>query len=106
MLRVGINNRPSLALVGVWRGYSTSSSPPIPRRKKKGENNTTIINNTTTDTINNKIRKRWGLFGDIHFDDRTLARVVNTSEWILKTFKEQGVSQVFIFIIITKFYSL
>jgi hypothetical protein len=39
-------------------------------------------------------KKKWGLFGDIHFDDRTLPRVIKTAEWITKTFKESGVSQV------------
>lgn len=38
--------------------------------------------------------RRWGLFGDIHFDDRALERINHTADWIVETFKEKGVSQV------------
>jgi recombinational DNA repair ATPase RecF/predicted phosphodiesterase len=37
---------------------------------------------------------KWGLFSDIHFDDRGLDRVVETSKWILKEFKQQNVSSI------------
>ena len=37
---------------------------------------------------------RWGMFGDIHFQDRGLSRVVSTGEWILDAFKDQQVTDI------------
>lgn len=37
---------------------------------------------------------KWGLFSDIHFQQKDLKRIVKTSEWIYETFKKEKVSNI------------
>lgn len=37
---------------------------------------------------------KWGIFGDVHFQDEGLQHVVQTGNWMVQTFAEQQVSQV------------
>lgn len=112
MLRVVLNkpchilSPPSLSIS--WtRGYATTTRKKkveekveiIPERKERGKNKEGKEKEVKKEKESNipsvSKSKKWGLFGDIHFDDRTLGRVVKTSEWILKTFKENNVTQVY-----------
>jgi hypothetical protein len=42
----------------------------------------------------NKKSLRIGLFGDIHFQEKGLDRIVKTGEWIIDEFKKQQVDAV------------
>eukprot|EP00026_Physarum_polycephalum_P000730 Phypoly_transcript_00731.p1 GENE.Phypoly_transcript_00731~~Phypoly_transcript_00731.p1 ORF type:complete len:1306 (+),score=375.13 Phypoly_transcript_00731:96-4013(+) len=66
----------------------TTNIPPPAQKKKETSEEVPFVNPLRA------TKKKWGLFGDIHFDDRTLPRVIKTAEWIAQTFKDQGVTQI------------
>ncbi|KAF8433997.1 P-loop containing nucleoside triphosphate hydrolase protein [Terfezia claveryi] len=48
-----------------------------------------------TSSIAPRAHPKWGVFGDIHFQQEDLPRIVETSQWITDVFRDAQVTQIF-----------